>query len=114
MYNIFQIKISNEVSDYVNSNDRGHSGAAEKYPEYNANMEVTMRGSEGYTADMFEHYTKVCEVANFESESNKLEEVFKILNGSVGDIIEDTSTGKFHIVDGMGFKEVETNTLETA
>ena len=34
MYNIFQIKISNEVSDYVNSNDRGHSGAAEKYPEY--------------------------------------------------------------------------------
>jgi hypothetical protein len=26
---------------------------------------------------------------------------------SVGDIVEDTLTGKFHIVDGMGFSEVE-------
>ena len=95
------------------------------------------------------------QVANFETEGSKLEEVFKILNGyyfdedtdtdetfdafvsgfkmrtitrkngevvtfrdmhslSVGDIVEDTTTGKFHIVDGMGFKEVETNTLEVA
>jgi hypothetical protein len=33
---------------------------------------------------------------------------------SVGDIVEDTSTGKFHMVDGMGFKEVETKLLEVA
>jgi len=95
---------------------------------------------------MFEHYSQVCEVADFEG--SNLETVFKVLNGyyfddetgkdewdealvsgytmktitrnngevvtfrdmhslSVGDIVEDTLTGKFHIVDGMGFSEVE-------
>ena len=34
MYKVFQIKLSDEVTDFVNSNDRGHTGAAEKYPEY--------------------------------------------------------------------------------
>jgi len=155
-YNIYQIKLSEAIYDFVNGPEGGHSETAKKFPEYNTHMEVMHKGSEGYTPEMFAHYTKVCEVANFETEGSKLEEVFKILNGyyfdedtdtdetfdafvsgfkmktylnkktkevseyrdmhslSVGDIVEDTYTGKFHIVDGMGFKEVETNTLEVA
>ena len=155
MYNIYQVKLSEAVYDFVNGPEGGHTKTAEKFPEYNTNMEVTMRGSKGYTPEMFAHYSKVCEVANFETEGSKLEEVFKILNGyyfdedtdtdetfdafvsgfkmktvtrkdgevvtyrdmhslSVGDIVEDTSTGEFHIVDGMGFKQIETKSLEVA
>jgi hypothetical protein len=33
---------------------------------------------------------------------------------SVGDIVEDTSTGEFHIVDGMGFKQIQTTEMELA
>ena len=155
MYNIYQVKLSEEVFNFVNGPEGGHTKTAEKYPEYNTNMEVTMRGSKGYTPEMFAHYSKVCEVANFETEGSKLEEVFKILNGyyfdedtdtdetfdafvsgfkmrtitrkngevvtfrdmhslSVGDIVEDTSTGEFHIVDGMGFKQIQTTEMELA
>jgi len=156
MYNIYQVKLSEAVYTHVNGPEGGHTKTAEKYPEYNTHMEVMHKGSKGFTTDMFEHYTKVCEVANFEGPVNsELEEVFKILNGyyfdeetetdetfdafvsgfkmktvtrkdgevvtyrdmhslSVGDIVEDTSTGKFHMVDGMGFKEVETKLLEVA
>jgi hypothetical protein len=156
MYNIYQIKLSEAVYDFVNGPEGGHTKTAEKFPEYNTHMEVTMRGSKGYTPEMFAHYSKVCEVANFETEGSKLEEVFKILNGyyfdedtdtdetfdafvsgfkmktflnkktkeirqvrdmhslSVGDIVEDTSTGEFHIVDGMGFKQIQTTEMELA
>lgn len=157
MYNIYQIKLSEEVYNFVNGPEGGHTKTSEKYPEYNAHMEVMHKGSEGFTTDMFEHYTKVCEVANFEGPVNsELEEVFKILNGyyynedtdtdetfdafvsgfkmktylnkktkevseyrdmhslSVGDIVEDTSTGEFNIVDGMGFAQIEINNLEVA
>jgi hypothetical protein len=154
-YNIYQIKLSEAIYDFVNGPEGGHSETAKKFPEYNTHMEVMHKGSKGYKPEMFAHYTTVCKVADFVTESNKLEEVFKILNGyyfdedtntdetfdafvsgfkmrtitrkdgevvtfrdmhslSVGDIVEDTYTGKFHIVDGMGFKEVETNTLEVA
>ena len=155
MYRIHQVKLSEAVYDFVNGPEGGHTKTAEKFPEYNTNMEVTMRGSKGYTPEMFAHYSKVCEVANFETEGSKLEEVFKILNGyyfdeetetdetfdafvsgfkmktvtrkngevvtfrdmhslSVGDIVEDTSTGEFHIVDGMGFKQIQTTEMELA
>jgi hypothetical protein len=150
MYNIYQVKLSEAVYTHVNGPEGGHTKTAEKYPEYNTHMEVMHKGSKGFTTDMFEHYTKVCEVANFEGPVNsELEEVFKILNGyyfdeetetdetfdafvsgfkmktvtrkdgevvtyrdmhslSVGDIVEDTSTGEFHMVDGMGFKQIQT------
>lgn len=149
MYNIYQIKLSEAVYDFVNSPDGGHTKTAKKFPEYNTHMEVMHRGSKSFTPEMIEHYTKVCEVDNFETEDSKLEEVFKILNGyyfdedtdtdetfdafvsgfkmktvtrkdgevvtyrdmhslSVGDIVEDTSTGEFHMVDGMGFKQIQT------
>lgn len=155
MYNIHQIQISEDVYNFVNGPEGGHTNTANKYPEYNAHLETNHKGSEGFTADMFQHYTQVCEVAGFETEGSKLEEIFKILNGyyynddtdtdetfdtfvsgwtmksgvrnngtpysvrnmhslSVGDIVEDTSTGTFHIVDGMGFKQIEINSLEVA
>ena len=85
MYKVFQIKIRKEVTDYVNSNDLGHYGAEQKYPEYAAHMAV-MRGAEGFEGEMFNHYTQVCEV-NVDS---NLEEVFKILNG----YYYDNETGK--------------------
>ena len=156
MYNIYQIKLSEAVYTHVNGPEGGHTKTAEKYPEYNTHMEVMHKGSKGFTTDMFEHYTKVCEVANFEGPVNsELEEVFKILNGyyfdeetetdetfdafvsgfkmktvtrkdgevvtyrdmhslSVGDIVEDTSTGEFHMVDGMGFTQIQNKLLEVA
>ena len=144
-YNIFQIKISEEIYEFVNGPEGGHTKTAEKYPLYEARLETSHRGSEGFTSNMFDHYTKVCEVAGMEERD--LETVFKILNGfyfdeetgtdsifeefvsgfkmksgtrndgtsytlrdmhslSVGDIIEDTVTGTFHMVDGMGFSEI--------
>jgi hypothetical protein len=39
------------------------------------------RGAKGFESEMFNHYTQVCEVADFQTEGNNLEEVFKILNG---------------------------------
>jgi len=153
-YNIFQIKLSESVYDFVNGSEGGHTKTAEKFPEYNAHLETQHRGSEGFTTGMFEHYTKVCEVAGFEHRN--LEIVFKILNGfyfdeetgtdsifeefvsgfkmktflnkktkevtelrdmhslSVGDIIEDTVTGTFHMVDGCGFSEINIKSLEVA
>ena len=94
MYKVFQIRISKEVSDYVNSNDRGHLGGEEKYPEYKAKM-ATMRGAEGFEGEMFNQYTQVCEVATFNTEGNHLEEVFKILNG----YWYDDETGKDTVFD---------------
>jgi hypothetical protein len=147
-YNIYQIKLSEAIYDFVNGPEGGHSETAKKFPEYNTHMEVMHKGSKGYKPEMFAHYTTVCKVADFVTESNKLEEVFKVLNGyyfdedagtdlvfeefvsgfkmrtflnkktkevrevrdmhslSVGDIIEDTETGKFHMVDGFGFSEL--------
>ena len=100
MYKVFQIRISKEVSDYVNSNDRGHLGGEEKYPEYRAKM-ATMRGAEGFEGEMFDSYTHVCSVkkeAGLVSGTRSLdpfviedlEDVFAVLNGRYYD--EDTET----------------------
>ena len=99
-YDIYQIRISDEVHNYVNSNDRGHTGAAEKYPSYNAKME-TMRSSYDrkikFLPEYFAEYTKVCEVdGRYNGLSNGdmdytikcKDEVFGILNQQYLD--EDT------------------------
>lgn len=99
MYKVFQIKISNEVTDFVNSNDRGHLGGEEKYPEYRAKMS-TMRGAEDFKGEMFNHYSQVCEVAHFED--SNLEEVFKILNGYYFD--DDTGLDQWFDALVSGFK----------
>ena len=160
MYNIFQIKISKEVSDFVNSNDRGHSGGEAKYPIYEAYMRLMHGRGDDYAAKFndtdFQHFTKVCEVKKdaglVDGDGNGwvddcLEGVFSVLNGryfdedsnedvvfdnhvsgfkmktitrkdgevvtyrdmhslSVGDIVQDVDNGTFHIVAGMGFKDV--------
>ena len=65
-YNIYQIKVTDEISDYVNSNEGGHYGAAKKYPLYHAKMETMhARGDSDkidFKPEYFSHYTKVCEV----------------------------------------------------
>jgi len=65
-YDIYQIKVTDEIHDYVNSNEGGHSGAAKKYPLYHAKMETMhARGDSDkidFKSEYFSHYTKVCEV----------------------------------------------------
>ncbi len=166
MYNIFQIKISNEVSDYVNTNGNGHSGGEAKYPIYEAYMRLMHGRGDEYAAKFkdtdFEHFTKVCEVkkdgglVDGDGEQwlvRDLEDVFAVLNGryfdedsnedvvfdnhvsgfkmktvtrkdgevvtyrdmhslSVGDIVEDVENGSFHIVAGMGFKDITSKIIE--
>ena len=99
MYKIFQVRISKEVSNFVNSNERGHLGAEEKYPQYKTKM-ATMRGAEGFKGEMFNHYTQVCEVAHFQD--SDLEEVFKILNGYYFD--DDTGLDQWFDTLVSGFK----------
>ena len=82
MYSIYQIRVNDEIHNYVNSNDRGHMGAAEKYPLYEAKLETQHKGSKGFQKDHFQHYIRVAKVRDFEGgHSNKLEEVFRLLNG---------------------------------
>ena len=113
MYKVFQIKLGNEITDYVNSNDRGHTGGEEKYPQYKAHMAV-MRGAEKFTGDMFEHYSNVC---NVKKEGglvsgddpfilNNLEEVFKVLNGYYFDEDEETDIVFDSHVNGYKMKTV--------
>tara|TARA_R110000851_G_scaffold150007_3_gene290769 strand:- start:322 stop:825 length:504 start_codon:yes stop_codon:yes gene_type:complete len=111
-YNIFQIKISKEVSDYVNSNDLGHTGGERKYPIYEAHMRL--RHSFGdkiqFKNTDFQHYTKVCEVkkdAGLVCDGDSwmlrdLEDVFAVLNGRYYD--EDTSTDIVHEAHVSGYK----------
>ena len=93
-YNIYQIKVTDEIHDFVNSNDRGHTGAAEKYPLYHAKMETMhARGDSDkidFKPEYFSHYTKVCEVDgrycgltkgdNIDYTITSKNEVFSILN----------------------------------
>jgi len=66
LYEIYQIQVSDEIHDYVNSNEGGHTGAAKKYPLYHAKMETMHGRGEGrkvnFKTEYFSHYTKVCEV----------------------------------------------------
>ena len=94
MYKVFQIKINSEVHNFVNSNDRGHVGAEEKYPIYEAYMRLShsLREETVFNDTDFQHYTHVCSVkkeAGLVSGTrttdpfviDDLEEIFKVLNG---------------------------------
>ena len=94
MYKVYQIRISNEVTDYVNSNDNGHSGGEAKYPIYEAYMRLMHGRGDDYAAKFkvtdFQHFTNVCEVkkdaglVDGDGESwqvRDLEDVFALLNG---------------------------------
>ena len=95
MYKVFQIKISKEVRDFVNTNDRGHLGGEEKYPIYEAHMRLShgLREENLFKNTDFGHYTHVCSVkkeAGLVSGTRSLdpfvvddlEEVFSVLNGA--------------------------------
>jgi len=166
MYNIFQIKISTEVHNFVNSNGNGHSGAEDKYPIYEAYMRLMHGRGDDYAAKFkdtdYQHFTKVCEVKKdgglVDGDGEKwlvrdLEDVFAILNGryfdedtnedvvfdnhvsgfkmktitrkdgevvtyrdmhslSVGDIVQDVENGSFHLVAGVGFKDITSQIIE--
>lgn len=95
MYKVHQVKLSEAVYDFVNGPEGGHLETAKKFPEYNTHLETMHAGAEGYKPEMFEHYTQVCEVAEFEG--SNLEEVFKILNG----YYFDDETGKDEWFDAL-------------
>ena len=113
MYKVFQIKIGKEVRDYVNSNDRGHTGGEEKYPIYEAHMK-SQRGADYFRGDMFEHYTNVCNVSKSGGlisgdepfVIDNLEEVFKVLNGYYFDEDSETDIVFDNHVSGYKMKTV--------
>lgn len=163
MFKVFQIQISDEVCDFVNSPEGGHTNTANKYPEYHARLETSHAGSERFEGDMFEHYTSVCNVAvdgglvaDDESwQVRDLEDVFAVLNGSymdqdtgedivfdahvsgyttrtflnkttkeprtvrnmhslsVGDIVFDSVSDTYNMVDGHGFSDVTAQILSS-
>ncbi len=114
MFKIFQIKITKEVRDYVNSNEATHAGAENKYPQYATHMRVSRGFGDkvNFLPEDFQHYTQVCEVArdgglvNSDDETpfivDHVEEVFSILNGKYFD--EDTSEDIVHDAHVSGFK----------
>ena len=99
MFKVFQIKINKEVHNFVNSNDRGHVGAEEKYPIYEAYMRLrhSFRDEIKFKDTDFQHFTHVASVkkdaglVDGDGESwqvRDLEDVFAVLNGRYYD--EDT------------------------
>lgn len=104
MYSIYQVQLSDAVYDHVNSDQGGHSITAGVFPEYNTHMETMHKGSQGFKGNMFQHYSKVCEVAESADGNMGLEEVFKILNGYYTD--EDTGTDETFdaFVSGFTYK----------
>ena len=115
MYNIFQIRINNEITDYVNSNDHGHTGGEAKYPIYEAYMRLMHGRGDDYASKFkdtdFQHFTKVCEVkkdgglVDGDGEQwlvRNLEDVFAVLNGRYFD--EDTNEDVVHNNHVSGYK----------
>ena len=120
-YDIYQIQIPREVTDYVNSNDRGHLGGEEKYPIYEAHMRNTMGNRGDFKPEDFAFYTKVCSVKedgglvkgphdnSADAPDNSYlvqdkEEVFKILNGYYFDEDQEVDIVFDNHVFGYGMK----------
>tara|TARA_R100001530_G_scaffold37608_1_gene29200 strand:- start:253 stop:783 length:531 start_codon:yes stop_codon:yes gene_type:complete len=110
-YNVYQIRISDEIHNYVNSNGNGHLGAEKKYPIYEANMRL--RHSFGDDINFkdtdFQHFTKVCEVKRTAPMSpvkiEHVEDVFVLLNG--GYYNEDTGKDRVFDAHVSGYKTKE-------
>ena len=116
-YDVYQIMISPEIHDFVNSNGGGHKGASEKYPIYEANMRLRhpspFDDSADFKDDDFQHYTKVCEVKKDagltkDGESWKIDhlaDVFALLNGSYYN--HDTEEDEVFDAHVSGYKTTE-------
>jgi|FreactTroBogLake_1042271.scaffolds.fasta_scaffold10448_1 hypothetical protein len=116
-YEVFQIRLADSIYDAVNL--LGRTKASELYPDFAAESDVSFFGSKRFKPQYLKYYNKVAEV-----EADGLEEVFEIGNGygdqskitrlarmhsvSVGDIIR-VDTGRYMMVDGIGFTEVSIN-----
>ena len=121
MYKIYQIRLADEVTDYVNSNDRGHTGGEEKYPIYEAYMRLNHGRDLQFLNTDFEHYSNVCTVikdAGLQSDGESwqvrgLEDVFAVLNGRYFD--EDTGEDVVHEnhVSGYTMKTITRKNGET-
>ena len=111
---VFQIDLS-DVHDDIN--ELGWSKAADKYPEVDAHLAVTLKGSKNWKPEFFKSYKRVAEISN---EVQQLEDVFRIMNVgdkdkvkpfgkyhslSIGDILK--KDGKYYMVDPFGFNEVK-------
>jgi hypothetical protein len=117
-FNVYQITVSDEVYDFVNTDGESHASAGERYPEYKAHLDTMILGFKAWSDSYFKYYNHVCDV---KIEGNNLEDVFVALNSdsnqttssivkhtnfhslSVGDIVED-DLGNFYFCDSYGFK----------
>ena len=118
-FNVYQITVSDEVYDFVNTDGESHTSAGKKYPEYKAHLDTMILGFEAWSDSYFKYYNHVCDV---KIEGNNIEDVFIALNSdsdetassivkhanfhslSVGDIVED-DLGNFYFCDSYGFKK---------
>ena len=113
-FDVYQIQIPREVTDYVNSNDRGHLGGEEKYPIYEAHMRNTMGNRGDFKPEDFSFYTKVCSVkengglisGDEPFVLDNLEEVFKVLNGYYYDEDSEEDIVFDNHVFGYGMKTI--------
>jgi len=103
MYNIYQVRISDEITQFANSPEGGHSETAKKFPIYDTCLK-TRHGSDEYEPEMFEHYTKVCVVDNFGGST--LEDVFKVLNGYYWDDEQGCDPWFDSLVTGFKMKKI--------
>ena len=105
------------ISERELPNQKGWDGAIAESDHWRVKMDYMNGLRKGFKSEDLEYFTDTYVV-----EANGLEDVFKITNlweqeelvqrlrrghsTSVGDLVEDTTTGKIHMVDGFGFKEV--------
>ena len=58
-FKIYQIRVNNEVYDFVNKDGESHTSAGEKYPEYKAKLETQRGHSRGWSDSYFQHPGRV-------------------------------------------------------
>ena len=115
-YIVKQVAIPTELRDLPNQ--KGWDGAIAESNHWRVKMDYThgLRKA-GFKLEDLKYFTDTYTVV-----ADSLDDVFRITNlweedesvkrlmrghsTSVGDLIEDTSTGKIHMVDNFGFQEV--------
>ena len=115
-YIVKQVAIPTELRDLPNQN--GWDGAIAESNHWRVKMDYTHGLRKvGFKLEDLKYFTDTYTVV-----ADSLDDVFRITNlwqedesvkrfrighsTSVGDLIEDTSTGKIHMVDNFGFQEV--------
>lgn len=115
-FQIYQVILTGQEIDQLN--DNGREWALENLPRYRTYLDTASFGAARYQPEQFTHYNQVAEV-----EASDLDEVFEITNlwhkpdqiitknrmrsTSVGDIILNTETGEYFMVDMFGFTQID-------